>query len=256
MNNNSYASHAPLGATLQDRVRRTLTGDIESGKYRPGDRLPTERELAVLLGVSLAPVRSALDQLAQIGLVVRRQGKGTFVSEQRVPYRLESWSSCTDDLRRQGIAFSVTVLECANALPPGDAAEALGIARGELAFNLVRMIRVDDKPGIFLNSWVKGFEGGSQREMEDYCHGQSLYRQMSAHGFRLARVETSIVISFADEVEAELFEIGYGAPQLQVTGLAFDEVGPREWSRLKYNSAIFSLNMRRRIEPGEWGQSL
>ncbi|MCW5710666.1 GntR family transcriptional regulator [Shinella sp.] len=247
----NFKAPVTLGGSLQDRVRRSLAGDIESGKYLPGDQLPTERELAGLLGVSLAPVRGALDQLAQIGLVVRRQGKGTFVSDHRVPYRLETWNSCTDDLRRQKIPFSVTVLGCVNALPPADVARALGMPAGESAFNLVRMVRVDDKPGIFLDSWVKGFDGGSQAEMAEYSNGQSLYRQMSTRGFRLTLVETSIVVSFADEVEAELFDVSYGTAQLQVTGLAFDADGPREWSRLKYNAAIFSLNTRRHVDPGE-----
>lgn len=251
MMTSSYLLRTPLGGTLQDRVRRALAVDLEAGKYGPGDQLPTERELAMSLGVSLAPVRAALDQLAQTGVVVRRQGKGTFVNHRRVPYRLETWSSCTDDLKRQQIAFSVTVLECSNSQPPPDVAELLRIASNEQAFNLVRMVRVGDEPGIFLESWVKDFDGGPYRDGTLFSEGHSLYRQLRKHGIQLKSAETSIAISFAGEFEAWLFDVSYGTPQLQVTGVAFDDAGPREWSRLRYNAAIFSLNMRRSIEANE-----
>jgi GntR family transcriptional regulator len=247
----SFTSHHQLGGTLQDRVRRALAADLESGKYRPGDQLPTERELAASLGVSLAPVRVALDQLAQTGAVVRRQGKGTFVSQRRVPYRLETWSSCTDDLKRQKIDFSVTVLECSNSQPSPEVAQRLQIPPSEHAFRLVRMVRVSDEPGIFLESWVRDFDGSPYLDGTLFSEGHSLYRQLRNHGIHLRSAEMSISISFAGEFEAGLFEASYGAPQLEVTGVAFDDTGPREWSRLRYNAAIFSLNMRRFIEASE-----
>ena len=236
-----------LGDTLQDRVRRVIAANIEGGKYGPGDQLPTERELAVSMGVSLAPVRGALDQLAQSGLVVRRQGKGTFVSHRRVPYRLETWHSCTDDLRNQNIEFSVAVFRCANEATPRHVAELLGIEPEEEAFHLVRMIRVYGGPGIFLESWVKALNGSVFLDGTLFAGGHSLYRQMREQGIHLVCADTSIEICFASEIEAGLFDAPYGTPLLQVTGIASDTAGPREWSRLKYNAAIFSLNMRRLI---------
>jgi GntR family transcriptional repressor for pyruvate dehydrogenase complex len=67
------------GTPVKERVARHIRLLIERGRLRPGDRLPTERELAAELGVSRPSVRSALQSLAAMGVLRSRQGAGTFV---------------------------------------------------------------------------------------------------------------------------------------------------------------------------------
>ncbi len=67
------------GDFLYDRIYRELAEDIEAGKRAPGDRLPTEQELAALYGVSRITSKRALNMLAERGLAVRRRGLGSFV---------------------------------------------------------------------------------------------------------------------------------------------------------------------------------
>ena len=62
------------------RVYRLIADEIASGSLRPGDRLPSERELTERLGVSRATVRRALGELAMDGLVTASAGRGSFVS--------------------------------------------------------------------------------------------------------------------------------------------------------------------------------
>jgi len=64
---------------VKERVVRHIRGLIQKGRLRPGDRLPTERELAAQLGVSRPSVRSALNGLAAMGVLSSRQGAGTFM---------------------------------------------------------------------------------------------------------------------------------------------------------------------------------
>jgi GntR family transcriptional regulator len=66
---------------LYAQVRQLLRERIRSGTWRPGQLLPNEFEIADEFGVSQGTARKALDALAQDGLVVRRQGRGTFVVE-------------------------------------------------------------------------------------------------------------------------------------------------------------------------------
>ena len=66
-------------STVTDGVVDYLTDAISSGQWKPGDRIPSEAQLCTLLGVSRITVRSAIGQLAALGLVQSQQGKGTFV---------------------------------------------------------------------------------------------------------------------------------------------------------------------------------
>lgn len=65
---------------IYHQLRRLIEGRIEKGLWRPGDRIPTERELCETYGISRSPVRQALNELAQEGLVIRKPGLGTFVT--------------------------------------------------------------------------------------------------------------------------------------------------------------------------------
>lgn len=87
-----------LNARLTDQLAQRLERGIVMGQYRPGQRLPAERAWAAALGVSRAVLREALGQLAERGLVQRRHGSGTWVSEQPDARRADPW---TQLLQRQ-----------------------------------------------------------------------------------------------------------------------------------------------------------
>ena len=70
---------------LPDRVAAILTGEIDKGNLRPGDKLPTEAALATQFGVSRAVIREALSQLKYDGLLDSHQGKGVIVYRQCRP---------------------------------------------------------------------------------------------------------------------------------------------------------------------------
>ena len=86
--------------SLVDGAERALRNWLAPGRYRQGDRLPPEHEVAAMLGVSRGTLRSALQRLEESGEIVRRQGSGTFVGRMAVPTafgerleRLEPYSS-------------------------------------------------------------------------------------------------------------------------------------------------------------------
>src|SRR5690349_2911838 len=71
-------------------LRRGIRQSLQSGEWKPGELMPSEVELAVRFKVSQGTVRKAIDELAAENLVVRRQGKGTFVAthhEERAHFR-------------------------------------------------------------------------------------------------------------------------------------------------------------------------
>ena len=81
---------APAFSPLYRQIKTLLTRSLQGGEWRPGEAIPSELELAARFKVSQGTVRKAIDALADENLLVRRQGKGTFVAthaEQRVQFR-------------------------------------------------------------------------------------------------------------------------------------------------------------------------
>ena len=102
---------------MSQQVFEQLRGQIVSGEWKPGDKLPSENALCQLLGVSRVTIRSALSKLASLGLIVSRQGEGTFVQDvngsQVLNTILPTISVSPDDLH-QFLEFR-RVLECESA---------------------------------------------------------------------------------------------------------------------------------------------
>jgi GntR family transcriptional regulator len=114
-------SHVALHRQLAQQLRQA----IGAGKYRPGDQLPTEPELAARHGVSRITARQAVMQLVRDALVVRRQGKGTFVAEPPVHHDLVDLRGIYDELVARGVNPSTELLEYGEIAPPPNVAERL-----------------------------------------------------------------------------------------------------------------------------------
>src|SRR5947209_11407640 len=95
---------------LHLQFRQLLLGMIERGEVRPGEQLPREREIASRYGVSLAPIRQAMLDLAKEGYLYRVQGRGTFVREQTVEEKIALLSSFTESMRAKGLEPQLHVL--------------------------------------------------------------------------------------------------------------------------------------------------
>jgi GntR family transcriptional regulator len=230
--------------SLQDQILRAIVKDIEAGAFRPGDRLPTERQLAEATGASLAPVRAALRQLELAGYVSRTQGRGTFVAERPVQYELRLMSSSTDSLRRAGVAFTVEVVDQSVAMPPAAVAERLILEPEAAAFHLLRVVTVRDAPSILLESWVAEAYMGDLVDDEIFDRGGSLYGALKKNGVEQRRASGQVSIHNLLDSEADLLGMAFGAPLLALTSVSFTKDGaPIDWSRGLYDSARFSLEM-------------
>lgn len=145
-------------SSLVDAAETSLRERLAPGRARPGDRLPTEQELAKALGVSRGTLRLALERLESNGEIVRRQGSGTFVGRVAVPPAfsaglevLESYASLA---RRQGKRLSVRNLQIEQARTPGYVAEALSLRRGSRAPLIERTLLADGTVAAYMRDVV------------------------------------------------------------------------------------------------------
>ena len=79
-------THSPTFSPLYRQIRGLILRSLESGEWGPGELIPSESELAERFGVSQGTVRKAIDEMAAENLLIRRQGKGTFVATHADPH--------------------------------------------------------------------------------------------------------------------------------------------------------------------------
>ena len=136
--------------SLVDGAESALRNWLAPGRYRQGDRLPPEHEVAAMLGVSRGTLRSALQRLERSGEIVRRQGSGTFVGRMSFPTafgerleRLEPYSSVAG---RRGLTLSAIDLEIEERAVDQEAAEALGLVPGATTTTISRTLITEGSP--------------------------------------------------------------------------------------------------------------
>ncbi len=133
-----------------DGAERALRNWLAPGRYRQGDRLPPEHEVAAMLGVSRGTLRSALQRLEDSGEIVRRQGSGTFVGRMAVPTafgerleRLEPYSSVA---ARRGLQLSAVDVRIEHRAVGAEVCEALGLEPSEPCTSVWRTLVAGGAP--------------------------------------------------------------------------------------------------------------
>jgi len=150
VSNDARAVEPQRSPSLVDSAEEALHIWLAGGRYRQGDRLPPEHEVATMLGVSRGTLRSALRRLEERGEIVRRQGSGTFVGRSAVPAalgerleRLEPYSSLAE---RRGLTLVSVDLNIEHRAVGAEVGEALGLAPIAQAVTVSRTIVADEAP--------------------------------------------------------------------------------------------------------------
>lgn len=142
-----YNRSVPLYYQLENILRSR----IDSGEVQPHHRLPTEQELSQEYGISRATVRQALAALVSEGLLYRKQGRGTFVTEKARQTRTVKLTGFTEDLFFQGVKPEIRILEARSVSAPERIAGHLGIPPG---IEVTRFKRVRSVEGTALSLMV------------------------------------------------------------------------------------------------------
>jgi GntR family transcriptional regulator len=197
---------------------------LQAGEWKPGEAIPSEMELAARFRVSQGTVRKAIDELAAGNLVVRRQGKGTFVathSEQHVQYRFLKLMPDEGDLDSEGPAHR-TVLDCKRTRASAEIARILQLRTGDAVVQLRRVLAFREVPTILEDLWLPGaaFKGLSAEQMADY-QGPTYAMYEVEFGVQMVRAEEKIRAVAADAQQAAVLEVAKGTPLLSVERLAF-----------------------------------
>lgn len=137
---------ADPGTPLWRQIAGTLRQEAGGPDYPPGARLPTETALAARFAVNRHTVRRAMEELSRAGLVRVERGRGTFVAEDVLDYKVEPRTRFTEWIRRHEKEPSGRVLQLTEVSAGRAAAAALGIRAGTRVVLFERLGLADDTP--------------------------------------------------------------------------------------------------------------
>lgn len=192
------------GMSLHEQVRNTLLFEIESGAFSGDGRLPTEPELCDRFGVSRITVRRAVADLEEMGMVTRRQGRGTFVTPPRATIGTMAMGGFSDHVSGGG-TMTRRVVRASTSPADADLAQRLGVAEGSPVFRLQRVFFLDGTPlSLDDSSYSLDRYPGFDTYIDDSTSTYRILREQFHVHFHA--VERRIGVGFTTEESAALLD--------------------------------------------------
>jgi GntR family transcriptional regulator len=211
----------PAFSPLYQQIKTLILQSLQGGEWKPGDVMPSEQELAGRFRVSQGTVRKAIDELAADNLVVRRQGKGTFVAthaERHIQYRflrLQPDAGQEDRAER-------TIVDCRRMRATAEIGRLLGLRSADPVVLVRRVLAFGGVPTILEDVWLPGtpFKGLTQEALSS-DQGPMYAFFESQFGVRMVRAEEKIKAAGATAEAAALLGVAAGHPLLGVERIAY-----------------------------------
>jgi GntR family transcriptional regulator len=229
---------------LYAQVREQLTERIARGQWQPGELLPSETEIAAELGVSQGTVRKALDDMTAANLLVRRQGRGTYVArhdEDRILFRF--FKVLRDDGRRQFPASRVLDVRQGTVEPAER--QRLGLTPGATVIRIMRVRSLGEGPIAAERIVLPGSLFAALLGSEIPNNLYDLYA--NRFGITVAGAREEIKAAAASEEVAAALDLPSGTPVLAVDRVAVALDGRVvEWRLTHYDTraAHYALDLR------------
>ncbi|UBV45061.1 GntR family transcriptional regulator (plasmid) [Deinococcus taeanensis] len=218
---------APLAFPRYLQVQQALQEMIEGTEYAPGDKVPSERELAEQLGVSRMTVRRAMDNLVRMGLLERDSTAGTRVSAPKVNRLLNDpqLHSITQMVTAEGGQAGGRLLEFQVTAAPSQVSERLGVPVGSAVVMLRRLRLVNEVPFCLETSYLPHARVPGLAA-EDLMGNQSLYRVLrERYGIEAGVGESVISVAPATVAEGRALNLGADQSVLLYRTLVRDPAG-------------------------------
>ena len=151
--------------SLYYQIKNIIMDNIKNKVWETGNKISTERELCESYNVSRITVRQALKELENEGYLYRKQGRGTFVMEQKFEQRLSKFYSFSEEIKKMGSFPSTKIVSFGIIEPEQMIAEKLGISSGDKVFAIKRLRLADDEPfGVEISYIVYRYAKGLTEE--------------------------------------------------------------------------------------------
>lgn len=224
-------------------VRRQIIDSLARGQWKPGDTLPTERELADRFGVAISTIRAGLAELTTTGVLVRRQGKGTFVAHHNTgPQQFRYSNVYTDDGTKLSTIRVVRSMERVRADAVTAARLKLHTGNARHVYRVEATLQSADGKAIAAMELVLPTYMFPTARREDFEHGTenqyTLYQRKWA--VTVLRMEEWVSARNADAKTARILKVKTGHAVMQVDRIAYTfndvpvEIRKRTYEGLKH----------------------
>ena len=213
------------GMPLYRVVKRSLLSAIESGRCPPGHTLPSETQIAVAMGVSIGTLRRAVDELAAEHILVRRQGRGTFVATHHPDRFLFQFFHVerSDGLRE---APRVDLVSFERLRASDESAQALRLRPGDAVIQIENRLRLQGSAVIYDRLTLPSalFKGLTEKRFRERP-GTIYQLYQSDHGITVVRALERARARAADRNTVRVLGLALGQPVMQVqrTALTFGD---------------------------------
>ena len=228
---------------LYEQIKDNIIGDIQSGRYQPGARIPSERDLSEQLGVSRLTVNRAIKELVQAGILHVQIGKGTFISPITHNQTLDMLTGFTEEMRSRGHNTTSRVLRAEFITAPDDIARMLDVLPGTKLILLQRVRAADGEPMALETCNLVAARCPGILDRHDYAR-ESLYQVLRKEfGLSLSHAEQTIEARQATRHEAALLDIKAGSPVLQMVRVTYASHTPVEYVRSTYRGDRYKFRV-------------
>ena len=221
---NTVAPPTAAFSPLYRQIKGLILNGLRLGEWKPGEAIPSEMDLATRFHVSQGTVRKAIDELAAENLLVRRQGKGTFVAthaEQQVQFRFLKLVPDSGTPGSEGPAQR-DIIECRRARASAEVARALALHTGDPVLQVRRVLSFLGTPTILEDIWLPAasFKGLTAERLANY-QGPTYALFETEFNVRMVRAEEKIRAEPASHGREHLLKVAPGTPLLSVERIAY-----------------------------------
>jgi GntR family transcriptional regulator len=243
MDHDHVVKQLPLRRSSPEPLYRQLSLHLENeivrGRLKEGDRIDSEGALARRFAISRITVRQAISELVRKQILVRKQGKGTFVTLPVVRHDLRRLHGLVGSLFSQAPDANMKLLRYELRPAPTEVADAMGLAGGQAALSLERLYLIGAKPVAFAEDWLVPEVGAVSHAKASLISTEDMMREV---GIRIAHAQIAIRAEPAGALTARHLKISARAPVLVLRREAFGADGAvKEIGRLWFCSDRYEV---------------
>ena len=219
-----YVAMQPAFSPLYQQICQSILNSLQAGEWKPQQAISSEMELAKRYNVSQGTVRKAIDALVAENLLVRRQGKGTFVAsfdQEQTQYRFMRLHPDTGTRASAGRAQR-QILECRRIRATAELARGLQLRAGDTVLQVRRVLSWGGVPTVLEDIWLPAgvFRGLTAEMLADYPRSSyALFEK--EFGVRMIRAEEKLRATLPDAQQAELLQVPPHTALLQVERISY-----------------------------------
>ncbi|MDL2229016.1 GntR family transcriptional regulator [Treponema sp. OttesenSCG-928-L16] len=230
------------GKPLFEQFIDIIQQKILTGEYKPGQQLPSERDLAQIYGLSRVTIRNAINNMVAEGVLTRRHRKGTYVANKKIEHSLGQLIGLIEELAQRHMDIEIRVLENAIVPAPPSILKKLSIQNDTKAYKVARLVSTGKEPLAIDYGYLPSNVAYLMPEYNPKTG--MIYTMLEKRGYKISTADQIIRAESPSAKEASLLKILPSSPVLVLERTVYVEGGgPITYSRTIYRADRYEYDV-------------